>query len=369
MQMQSYKAEHADAVIAMNQRLKEGGSSWGFYDSETPRWIPKTHASQKAWTEYHLAIDDQQEVHGGYVIKYQTITFKSEELTVSSWQGPVSEGLVNNRYAALGFLMIRDIMEKNENLFLWGGSDKLIELIDRMQWPNRYLPFHLYVVKPFNFLTKANILRNSKIKALVCDFAAYSGVGALAIKLWQKIRHKNTNARSVDVIAVDTFDDWATTLWHAAKHQYQFTGVRDKEHLNLFHFSGDWPNSKILRVKKEGHDLGWVAVKFTQFEDDHRFGAMRVATLVDMVALPEKEHLIMQVVLSHLKKLGDVDLVCTCLSNGTWQHSVKNCGYTLVPNRRCFALAPALAAQIDDFDDFISQTHLTLIDSDGPHGF
>ena len=79
--------EMMDAVEAFNQRMRAGGSQWGFYVDPNPDWIPKRDGAA-SWREYHLAVEDGEHVRGGYALKPQQWLIHGEIEWVTDWQGP-----------------------------------------------------------------------------------------------------------------------------------------------------------------------------------------------------------------------------------------------------------------------------------------
>ena len=76
-----------DLVEVFNRRMREAGSSWGFYVEPVPRWIPKRTERQSAWRELYLAMEDDRAVVGGFALKPQRWLVRGEERTVTDWQG------------------------------------------------------------------------------------------------------------------------------------------------------------------------------------------------------------------------------------------------------------------------------------------
>ena len=135
-----YTEEWTPAVRAMNQRLKDGGSTWGFYAQHTPSWLPRRDGDdQSVWQEYYV-VADEATVRGGFVLKPQKFYHNGVAQWAASWQGPVSEGLVDKRMAMVGMLCLRDMQQKQPLLFCWGGSDKLLQLLDALGWSRAGTP-------------------------------------------------------------------------------------------------------------------------------------------------------------------------------------------------------------------------------------
>src|SRR4051812_25031888 len=99
MQIVPYGEEHEPLVRAFNQRLHEAGSTWEFYDQHVPGWVPRDATrDQSVWREYYVAVQDGPTARGAYCLKPQAFVVDGQERTLANWQGPVSEGEVNNRF-------------------------------------------------------------------------------------------------------------------------------------------------------------------------------------------------------------------------------------------------------------------------------
>ena len=111
----AYESSHEPLVNALNERLEAGGSDWKFYQHAAPKWAPPG-LSPHVGREYFVALDDSQAVRGGYCLKRQSFVVQGQLVQAASIQGPVSEGLVDARYAMLGMRMVRDMEQREARL-------------------------------------------------------------------------------------------------------------------------------------------------------------------------------------------------------------------------------------------------------------
>ena len=106
LEIVEHAVEYEDRVRAFNDRMKQKGSSWAFWVHPVPKWPPKK-GNQSVWRQYYLALDDKKEVRGGYCLKRQTFWFGGQVHQIASFQGPVSEGVVDGKYGLVAVCMLR----------------------------------------------------------------------------------------------------------------------------------------------------------------------------------------------------------------------------------------------------------------------
>lgn len=180
-----YEAEHEPAVAAFNQRMLEGETGWGWYESSVDGWLPEREG-KRTWREHFVAMDDAGEVRGAYAHKPHQWRIRGEDVLVSDWQGPVSEGLLSPRYAMLGLRLIREMVKRYPTLYSWGhgGRDAaMLQMIVSLKWLIHDTPFCLKVLHPFRFLRRNRYLRSTARNRLALDLLAFSGIGWLGTKL------------------------------------------------------------------------------------------------------------------------------------------------------------------------------------------
>src|SRR5215469_6611453 len=125
--IEPYRAEHEPAVQEFNLRLKAGGaeSDLVFFRSAEPRWLPPSQNSD-LYQEYFVAIESGI-VRGGYALKQQSFSFSDGVVRrVAYYHHPLSEGIVNKSYAAVGMLLLKHAMSRSPLLYClgMGGYDR-----------------------------------------------------------------------------------------------------------------------------------------------------------------------------------------------------------------------------------------------------
>ena len=361
--------EHSPAVEAFNGRMRAGGSGWGFYVDPVPDWIPH-EAGATTWREYHLAIENGGHVRGGYALKPQQWLIRGQQTVLADWQGPFTEAEINPRFAPLMLRLARAAEKQYKNLFSLGHSAKDVAVLTRLGWGTMGVPFCFFVNHSTRFFRQAAYLRDTRLKSIVGDVLAYSGIGALSIALLQsfaRLRQRKTSAGATAEV-VDSFGDWADELWNAHKGAYGCLAVRDRATMNRLLPPSGWPGGVRLKVIVGGATVGWSVVLVKDMQNDHRYGDMRVGLIADVFGHPEQSAAVIAATVKYLQN-ADVDLICCNVTHPEWINGLRASGFTVLPDRRVFAFSKALKSKLDTFNDLADGLHLTNLDGHGPHGF
>ena len=166
IQIVPHERRHSPSVEAFNQRMRAGGSPWGFYVDPDPHWIPRQPGTQ-VWREYHLAVEDDGVVRGAYALKPQDWWVRGAVHVITDWQGPFSEGSVDPRFNTLGLRMMRDMLKKRPALYSWGhgGNEQpVVQMLQKMGWTMHETDFALLVVHAGRFLRLNRLLRNTALR-------------------------------------------------------------------------------------------------------------------------------------------------------------------------------------------------------------
>lgn len=363
-----HSAEHSASVDAFNQRMRKGGSPWGFYVGPVPEWIPK-RPGLRVWREYHLAVEDDGTVRGGFALKPQEWLVNGQIQIVTDWQGPFSEGAIDTKFGALGLRMVRDMLKKQPLLYSWGhgGNEQpVVQMIEKMGWLVHNTPICLRVLRPRRFLRMNTWLRGTPSRRLTLDALALSGVGSIGLRaLHAGLRLRAPRWFRAKAHEVPYFGPWADTLWDECKDTYRAIAVRDAATINALFPSGGWPPGTRLRVDRGRQVVGWAFVMDTQMRGDHRFGDLRVGSIVDCLSHPDDSGEIVHAATQFLRHRG-VDLVISNQAHPAWVRGFSENGYVVLKDRRLFAASPGLRAALEPFQETARGLHLTNIDGHGP---
>lgn len=365
----AYETEHEPLVQAFNARMSALGTHWQFYDKAAPEWLPRS-AGAPMWRDYYVAVDDTPAARGAYCLKHQRFLIQGEVVVAAGIQGPVSEGLVDPKFGTMALHLIRDMQQREPNLFCWGASERLLGVLRRMKWTEIQTPVALHVVKAGRFLRMNRFLRTSGKVRLVSDILARTGLGSVLAPLGQfgvRVAAGGLGRRAAKVIEEARFGPWADEVWEAARSAYSFIAERDSVSMNALLPADGWPEATILRLERGGVTIGWAAARDAQLHDNGRFGDMKVGSIVDCLARPGEEATVIDAATHHLRERG-VDVIVGNFASPIWHRALKQCGYLLSRNRRLLILSPPLAAKLEGLPDPAAGIHLTLLDGDGPLG-
>ncbi|HEY9236143.1 MAG TPA: AMP-binding protein [Phenylobacterium sp.] len=366
--IQSTASALLPAIRRFNERMEAGRSPWRFYDTEIPDWLAP-RSGTRASRSYHVAVDSRGEVRGGFVLKEQEFLLNGANVTVANTQGPVSEGVVNPAFGALGAILLAEALERQPLQFGWGSSARKAEVLAQAGWPSRRVPILLQIVNAQALLRQSPLVRRNPLMASVADALVATGLGSLGNRLLQKLAAApRSSMPAFASYEEEEFGRWADQIWEAGRGAYRFLAIRDAQALNELMPAGKWPHAIALRVEVAGKTVGWAALRDHQLKADPTFGGLRVGSVIDMLAVPGREQVVAAAASNHLKKRG-ADVVGTIVSHDRWIQAFRSAGFVALPGRRNISFSPALAVEAGGFEATVQGAHLTLVDGDGPRLF
>jgi hypothetical protein len=352
-------------VREFNSRLACGELWRTFQFPEHPPRLPLAE-SRSFYEEYVLATEGH-DVRGAYILKNQMFSFFSDLQAVAHYRLPLSEGVVNRAYAAVGVQMVRDALARRPLLFALGMGTMekpLPRMLKMLGWGLTNVPFFFKVNRAARFLRNISALRTSPARKLLLDLAAFSGGGALVLSSVQVLRGSSKAPADARVEVVPKFGDWADVVWTQAKNAYAMAAVRDQDFLNCWYPPGD---QRLMRLKisRREKEVGWALVLDTQMRCDRYFGDMRLGSIADAFAPPDEADAVVASAAKFLEKRG-VDLVVANQSHARWKQAFRRAGFLEGPSNFIFAASPKLAARIAPLEVVANQLYLNRGDGDGP---
>ena len=355
------------AVAELNERLESVPPDVPHYfpTRPSPKWSREAGAASGVYQDYLVAAHDDV-VRGGYVLKWQQFDVGSIRETIGNLQLPLSEGLVDRRFALVGIEILRDAAQRAEKLYAlgMGGLDRsLPRLLKSLGWQLIPVPMRVRVVRPARVLRTARYLRKTLRRRLACDLLASSGVGWLAAHAYQLWRTKGGRPRA-SASEVGEFGAWADAIWEAGAAQRVFGAVRGASALNHLYPSCEDRFTR-LRVDIGGKAAGW-ALLTNRAQTQHRlFGSLKLGAIVDCAARPGAERAVIQEATAWLARNG-ADLIVTNQAHAAWLQALDDSGYLAVPTNFIFAASPRLVESISACPDWTNQLHINRGDGDGP---
>lgn len=357
MRIVPYDAALAPSIEAFNLRLRAAGSDWEFPVG------PPSDGAAGIETQRYLCVDSTGTVRGGYNLIHQNAWLGSTLERVGFARLPLSEGIVNPKFAMVGALLIKDAMKRCPLLFSlgMGGIDKpLPRLYRALGAMLRPVPFYFRVVNASNFLRNIRPLRSSRARSRVFDIVAATRLADLPVRVYHSWKSKTARlATSFDV--VPRFESWADEVWSQALPSYVFLCGRRADELN-WRLPPTDERIHRLRIVSQGRTVGWAAVTDKQWTEHPYFGGMRLGAVVDALTVPGFEAAAMAAATDFLSSRG-VDLIVANQLHRDWIAAIERCGYREFPTSNfILAAAPALARRLPDAE----LAHINRGDGDGP---
>lgn len=362
VRIEPYSEHLIAAVAACNARLEAGGADPAFRleTSPIPAWLaPDGDALPRQ--EFFLAVDGGA-VRGGYALKQQRFRFAEGEETVGFYRAPLSEGLVDKRYAITGALLVRDSLARLPAQFALGMGQldrPLPRMLRGMGWKLEPVEFLFRLARPHRALRGLRAVRSTLARRIALDIAAWTGLGTIGCRLLQGglPRAEFERPAAFDAAEIDA-------LWRRAAPAYSFCAVRTAAVLNRLYPLGD---NRFLRltVRRGGELAGWAVVMNTAMREDKYFGNLRVGSLIDCLALPGQEEAVTAAATRFLDTCG-VDLLIANMSHAAWTGALRRAGWRDGPTNFFLAASPKLVEKLDPWETTRPRIHLLRGDGDGP---
>jgi hypothetical protein len=360
-----YEAHLATAAAEFNRRLRSAqASSFPLNESAPGELSPRARA---CGIEFHhfLAVDERDEVRGGYFIRTQPFLVRQQVHIVGHYSAPLSEGIIDKRYAAVGTLLLAHAVKFQPLLFAMGmgGLEKpLPRMLKAMRWTIYEVPFLFQVLNGSRFFRNLGPLHRSRSRSLIANALSLSGTGHLALRLLHRIRTR-ANALPLETVPVERFGSWADDAWRESQGGYSFSAVRDSRYLQFLY--GDMlERYRPIRLREGKGTAGWVQVLNCQPRNTEFFGAMRVTALTDGVAPPAAIPSLIGAAVEQAKQ-EKADLIFSNQMHSDWTRALKTSGFLEGRSNYLLALSKGLAAMLDPLSESASRIHFNRGDGDG----
>lgn len=225
-----YSSQWSEALAAFNARLDAGGSSFRLPpppDLSVSSPMVQTGLLQKQY----LALDKDDNVRGGYVLKFQDFWLAGEVVTIAGFRLPVSEAIVNRSYSHVAAALLVNAQTRQPMLYghgMGGFKEPIARLLQAAGWQVFSLPFYFQIIHPFPFFKNIVHLRKSLVRRIALDFLAYSGLGWLTVAAVKVLYPRGVPLiASVQAEVVEDFGPWADDVWEAGRGHYGLCSVRD----------------------------------------------------------------------------------------------------------------------------------------------
>jgi len=376
IQIRPYTEELSESVADFNRRVAPANISFSVPVTPSAVWLPKL-ADRTLHREIFLALDDEG-VRGAYTLKLQEFLCGGEIRTLGSCQMPISEGIVDKRYALVGLQIMQDALRRQPLAYDLGiGSfDASIAKVHKaMGWSFRALPFYFRIQHGVAFAREIRYLRTSRLRRLLLNLTAWSGMASLGAMLahWgarqvATLRHGvlANFSRNCDVFAesFSSFGCWADDVWRQCGDHYSAIAVRTAEILNIL-YPPDSDRFIRIRILRRDRTVGWAVLLCTRMEESKYFGNMLVGSVVDCLAVPGEEATVMEEALRILMR-READIIVTNQSHSSWRQACRMAGFIEGPSNYILGASKAFSALLNECDPRGDRVHITRGDGDGP---
>jgi len=364
VRLESFSNEYIPAVEAFNARI---ASAVPYRVGTSPLRERAEGERPAVWTETLLVVEGE-DVRGSVMLQHQDFEIAGARRHTVNLQLPISEGLVDRRYAYLGMWIIQQVTARYPFAFcvgMGGLAQPLPRLLSALRWDSRLAPFLFFVHKPSRFLRELPLLHRDSKRHMAATLAAVSGAVYVAVRAAQAARAmRHVGTPRLIATKVDDWGPWADEVWEDARRGCSAIGLRTASGLRALY---PLANDRILafRLSQQGRDVGWVALMATRMHASNNFGSLYVGTMLDALALSGYERAAACAVRRLFGTLG-TDISIANHTHTTWRTALREAGYFSGPSNYVVALSKELSAATRALGpDGIERIHVTRGDGDG----
>ncbi len=353
------------AVARFNERMRSGGAPTDFLLPDQPN--PQTDRGDSSvpitWTKY-VVLDQDDEARGGFLLMTQPGWLDGRELPIANYQAPLSEGIIDPRFATVGLHMLRFMQRKWPLTFVVGmGSAErpLPRLLTAARWNVRPVPWLFRIVHAARVARELPLLRARPALRMAGGIAAATGAARVAAAA---LEARKWPARfAARGFTLDRVSDWhpaVDDLWNLTRDGVSFGVVRDRGTLACLYPPAD--GRYLIYMLRSGGDIAaWAVCLNTRMRQHAHFGDLQVATVLDQGGLPSALPALASRVSDALADEG-ADVVMTNQSHAIAVAAFKRAGFAAGPSNYLFAASKDLARAIEARRDAV---HVTRGDGDG----
>lgn len=355
--------QDGDAVRQFNARLGVAGVSFAF--PETPSHLTHPESSSQAPYQTGYVLTDGSTIRGGYILKHERIFVGGEWVPVGNYQLPLSEGIVDRKYATVGIQLIKDALARQSRLYclgMGGTARPLPQLLSRLGWTVSEVPFYFRIEHPGTFRREIRWLRQRTRLRILLDTAYRTGVLAVLVGLTRMRRFLSARRvpKGVSIDEVKDLPAGIDELFSRLSGGYGMLCDRTAATMNCKLPPGD-PKLVRLVLSRSGKVDGWIAFSLSHLDNHTQFGNMTLGCLVDGMAAAEDVDLLVSEACRRMA-VGACDLIVSNQTHPAWISTLLRQGFLRGPSNFVLALSPSLTAARAD----TACAHFNRADGDGP---
>lgn len=356
-------ADDADAVRQFNARLAHGGVSFAFPAEPVELMPAGTTGDAPYQTAYVLA--DGSAVHGGYILKPERIFAGSAWVAAGNYQLPLSEGIIDRKYALVGLQLLKDALAREPRLYclgMGGTARPLPQLLSRLGWAVSEVPFLFRIEHPGAFTREIRWLRQRARLRILLDTAYRTGVLTGMVGL-ARMRRRLSGPRLPANVSIDQVPELPSDideLFSRVRGDYGLLCDRTEAAMRQKLPPRD-PKLVRLVLSRSGKLDGWIALSLSRLDNHTQFGNMTLGCVVDGLAAAEDVDVLVAEGCRRLEA-GGCDLFVSNQSHPAWIAALRRQGFLRGPSNFVLALSPSLAAA----RAAVACAHFNRADGDGP---
>lgn len=331
------------AVARFNDRLKAAGRKEEMLLN--PALPGEAQYRPQGFPVYRRMIiaEDGQEVRAAMLLCHQNIHIYGKRHDFCWTKLPLSEGIVNQRYALAIIQLIKKTVDIHPFLMGVGGgtpdSDGF-RFFSRLKWRYQAIPFFFYPVHLTKVLLGLQYLKNNFRLRIMAKIGAWSGLGIAVSSALVLHRYLSKKLSKYDDTVIDSFGDWASDVFLKSLPYYPVAIRSDAVTLNIVYPPDDHRYVRIrVRRKSTQQDAGWIVVATKQMQDNHYFGNLKVGTLVDGFGQPEDVAGLISVGIKRLAEMG-ADIIVANFSHSAWKDACRRSGMLSGPSNFNLFVSP-----------------------------
>ena len=343
-----YTAEFEAAVERFNRRMSEGGAAADF---GIPAHAPISGSAELVQAVPHLAVDEEQEVRGGVIMLEHPGWVNGKTETVLNLQSPLSEGIIDPKYAMTAVQLIRFAVKRTPFVYVVGmGGDQnpLPRLLKASSWTVRPIPFFFRMLNVGRCLRELRPLQSSPFRSAVATLGAATGAGWVAGRILQRSSVSLADYTQQETGQAGSDED---ALWNQFRERCSFAIVRTSATLDLY-----CPKQAgRYRVVRSGQTQAWFSLLISAMRDHKYFGNLKVATLMDVVAsTPVDTAAAIALAARHAASAG-CELVVTNQIHKELQSAARAAGFLSYASNFLLATSKALTEATNDETVFVTR--------------
>jgi hypothetical protein len=362
--VERFRPEDEADIREFNARIAANDGGFTFPTHPRELGVPAS-AGARLWTEMWVARDELA-VRGGFLLKHERLLNNGSEVPVGNFQLPLSEGIVDRRFAMVGLSLLQRASKESTALYSLGMgslSRPLPRLLARRGWLVEEVPFFFRVIRGTRFAKNLRTLQTSPKHRSLMRLARVTGAAAIGAMAWRAAaraaRLKACLRQSLRFVAVRSFDERVDRIAYSCRPSYTALLDRSSEALNVKFPAGDERLHRFL-VEARGEPIGWLVLGFSRLQDHKQFGALKLGSIVDGLVEPSWLELAIAISAKKLTAMG-ADLIVSNQSHKTWQRALSRNLFARGPTNFIFARSPGFAIGIP-----LHELHINRGDGDGP---